>query len=341
MREIIIEANQAGQRFDKFLNKYMPNAGAGFLYKMLRKKNITLNGKKSEGKEMLQPGDIVKIFFQEETMQKFMASDAIISKEAKEYKDAFDSLKGISVLFENDDILVVNKPQGILSQKAVPTDMSLNEWFIGYLLSKNSISMESLKQFKPSIANRLDRNTSGIVLCGKSLAGSQALGAMIKQRDIKKIYHAVVLGALQEPIYLDGYLKKDEKSNKVTISKNVADGDAIRTDVKPLIVTKEYSLLEIHLITGKTHQIRAHLSSIGHPILGDNKYGNSSINKAVRGAKYQLLHAREIVFPEEMNNFKDLQGKKIIAPYPTAFDTIRKELNLWQPGTPEDLEAQP
>lgn len=166
MKQISIGPNQAGQRFDKFLHKYLPEAPGSFLYKMLRKKNITLNGKKAEGKEMLRVGDEVKLFFSDETFEKFSgipaaSTPSVWKDNTTGYQKAFSSLKGISVIYEDAHMLLLNKPVGILTQKASPSDLSLNEWLIGYLLDKEAITPQEFHSFHPSVLNRLDRNTSG------------------------------------------------------------------------------------------------------------------------------------------------------------------------------------
>ena len=352
MQSVTIGNNQAGQRLDKFLKKYLPEAGSSFLYKMLRKKNITLNGKKAEGKEMLSVGDNVSFFFSDETFAKFtgrpLTSEGTSSSGKQqndaghlkrhintEYKTAYQKLKGITVLYEDEDVLIVNKLVGILTQKAAPEDISLNEWLIGYLLATNAITEEELHSFHPSVCNRLDRNTSGIVLCGKSLAGSQLLSRMIKERSIGKFYRTICVGRLEKGEMLEGYLVKNSGTNKVEITLNSGnnhvkdDGAYIKTAYRPIEKTKDYTLLEVELITGKTHQIRAHLASIGHPIIGDYKYGNKGINNHLQkefSLKNQLLHAYRIEFPKDDSLPVSLQGRVVTAPYPKFFEKLLKEL---------------
>jgi len=350
MQSVTINKNQAGQRLDKFLKKYLPEAGSSFLYKMLRKKNITLNGKKAEGKEMLEIGDEVKFFFSDETFEKFSGIRKSIhtnnptntqEKLRLEAFQAYKKLHGISVLYEDVNIVILNKPVGILTQKAAPNDLSLNEWLIGYLLDKNAITTEELHTFKPSVCNRLDRNTSGIVLCGKSLAGSQALSKVIKERAIRKFYYTICSGVLSEEALLEGYLLKDTVTNKVTITDvikkqhipSIKDGaDYIKTAYRPLTHTNQYTLLEVELITGKTHQIRAHLSSTGHPLIGDYKYGNVKVNNRLKqeyGLEAQLLHAHHVIFPECAEGVLAPLGCKVIeAPCPKLFKTLQNALNL-------------
>ena len=202
------------------------------------------------------------------------------------------------ILYEDVNILLYNKPAGLLSQKAEPDDVSVNEMFLAYLLQEGKLTQEQMATCTPSICNRLDRNTSGILICGKSYEGLKEMNALIKERRIGKFYRCIVTGSVNEKITLTGYLTKDEKTNKVTLRQTSFPGASyIETSIVPI---RQYqgglSLLEIHLITGKTHQIRAHLASIGHPILGDYKYGNRKLNDRY-GIKSQLLHAYRLEFP--------------------------------------------
>ncbi len=367
MQSVTIGKNQAGQRLDKFLRKYLPEAGTSFLYKMLRKKNITLNGKKAEGKEMLAVGDEVKFFFSDETFAKFsglQVSHATSNREkdnvkpkptennsghkengytnSTPYEKAYRTLKGITILYEDENVLILDKPVGVLTQKATPTDLSLNEWLIGYLLASNKLNREELHTFRPSVCNRLDRNTSGIVLCGKSLAGSQALSRLIKERYVQKFYRTICIGALYDEQLLDGYLYKDTATNKVTVLKALPKNDnksnhnieaaLIKTAYHPISTSRAYTLLEVELITGRTHQIRAHLASIGHALIGDYKYGVRSINDRFKknySLEAQLLHAYRVVFPEtEDGVLKALNGKEMISPVPALFQKIQQDIGL-------------
>lgn len=337
MQEFIIEQNQAGQRLDKFLHKYLPLAGSGFLYKMLRKKNITLNGKKAEGKEMLQLNDKIQCFFSEETFAKFSgqtmdAKEGAAPKKAavEEYQKAYQALKvpASAILYEDAHVLILNKPAGILTQKAKEGDYSLNEWMIGYLLHHGKITAKDLALFKPSVCNRLDRNTSGMVLCGISLSGSQALSQLIRDREVKKYYRTIVKGVLNQGAVLEGALQKNEAANMVTVS---VEGSEIKTAYEPVQTLKNnLTYLEVELITGKTHQIRAHLASIGHPLIGDTKYGNKAVNQKVDkvyGLKHQLLHAYRMEFPKLEGTLSSLSQQTILAPLPHPFTKILEDLS--------------
>lgn len=342
MQTVTIGKNQSGQRLDKFLHRFMPDAGNGFLYKMLRKKNITLNGHRAEGSEILAQGDTLSFFFSEETYRKFTGLSPVPETQVsvkeppvQEYLQAFHTLKDIRVLYEDEDILIADKPAGILSQKAASSDLSLNEWLIGYLLEVSHFPREELRTFKPSVCNRLDRNTSGLVLCGKSLRGSQYLSRCIRGRSIRKFYRTICVGNIDTEMTVRGYLNKDTARNKVTVSSHAAPGsesDFIETRFRPLKSTGAYTLLEVELITGKTHQIRAHLASIGHPLIGDHKYGNAKTNRYMKehfGLSCQLLHAYRLVFPEagDAEDFLPATaGKTYISDDPEQFRRIQRGL---------------
>lgn len=300
MKEFIIQKNEENQRFDKYLKKLLPNASTSFLYKMMRKKNIVINKKKVEGNEKLKAGDVVSIFLSDETFDKFHVNLEELKKEYDALKSL--SLKGLNIVFENDEMIVADKPYNMLSQKASGKDLSANEYLLGYMINKGELPFEEFQTFKPSVVNRLDRNTTGLLLFGKTLKALQQLGGEIRERKIEKYYRAVVAGELKEELELKGYLLKDEKTNKVSFHIEQVEGsDYIETGVKPLVSKNGLTLVEIHLITGKTHQIRLHLSTIGHPILGDMKYGDAKINKKYyesHKVNHQLLHAYRLEFPD-------------------------------------------
>lgn len=314
MKEIIVKENEAGQRFDKLLAKYLNLAPKSFLYKMLRKKNITLNDKKADGSEHLQRGDQIKLFLSDETIEKFSEVKTETVK------------SNLSIIFENKHILILNKPAGILSQKSEPSDVSMNEHVVSYLLETGQLSNEDLRTFRPAVCNRLDRNTSGIIVAGKTLDGLQTMSALFKDRTIGKYYRCIVAGIVRESQLIDGYLYKNEKTNQVSILKNQA-GDAlpIRTEYSPIKAGRNLTLLQVKLITGRTHQIRAHLASVGHPLIGDYKYGNSSLNDEYRKkyeVKGQLLHSYELHMPEMKEDWSELSQRIFTAPLPKVFQRV-------------------
>ncbi|OUP65832.1 RNA pseudouridine synthase [Drancourtella sp. An177] len=326
MQKITISKNEAGQRADKFLSKYFSEAPKSFLYKMMRKKNITRNKKKMTGQEKLSEGDEIFLFLSDETIEKFRGR-----KEAERIAKETGNISGkLDILYEDEDVVFVNKPCGMLSQKAHPSDVSLVEHLIRYLMDKKVVTEESLLSFRPSVCNRLDRNTSGIVLAGKSLQGLQELSRLLKERTMKKYYRTIVFGKISQPKYLKGFLKKDEKTNLVTVTSMQTEGSVpIETEYVPVQISESYTLLEVHLITGRTHQIRAHLASVGHPIVGDTKYGDRKINSQFRkdfGLSGQLLHAYRVEFPNEGIRLSNLSGKTVKAKPPRLFEQIEKAL---------------
>ena len=326
MQSILITDKEAGQRFDKFLQKYFAGASKSFLYKMLRKKNITLNRKKAEGNELLKTGDSVESFFSEETFSKMRRASASEALLDSKYRKAYRQIRGIKVLYEDEDILALDKPAGVFSQESDSGDLSANEWMVGYLLESGALTEEDLQLFRPGVQNRLDRNTSGILLCGKTLKGAQELSRLLKERNMTKEYRSICKGILRSDLELKGYLIKDEKTNQVRLLEKQVDGaDPVFTSVHPLTNNGHVSYLSIDLHTGKPHQIRAHLASVGHPLLGDGKYGDKGFNQSYKdmGFHYQLLHAYRVAFPQNASTkVTTLNGLEIISPLPELFERI-------------------
>lgn len=319
MQQFEIGANEAGQRLDKYLKKLLKEAPSSFFYKMMRKKNIVVNGKKAEGAQKLALGDEVTLFLSDDTIAGFRGEAP--GKEA--LKQKYPTAR-LSILYEDKDILVINKPAGMLSQKARPEDVSANEYIIGYLLSSGQLKAEDLATFTPSVCNRIDRNTSGILIAGKSLAGLKRMGEALRNRDLLKYYQCLVTGNLADARELEGWLTKDVGTNQVRIGRERTDGSSyIRTGYRPLShytwQGREYTLLKVQLITGKSHQIRAHLASIGHPVLGDRKYGGRKADPLAEHLHLpgQLLHAWRLVWPE---------GKTLTAPLPERFQKALQEI---------------
>lgn len=330
MKEFSISTKEAGQRMDKYLFKVLNQASKGFVYKMLRKKNIVLNDKKATGQEVLKASDQIKIYLSDETFDKFASAleEAIYAKpdtkrntDKTATKNTIVKHPKIQVVYEDDDILILNKPVGILSQKAEKDDYSANEMVIDYLLESGQLSRTELRTFHPSICNRLDRNTSGLLIAGKTMRGLQDMAEALKSRSMQKYYRCLVAGQVTQDAKLQGYLYKDHQTNKVSVRKEAfADASYIETAYHPIKVYENMTLLEVHLITGRSHQIRAHLASIGHPILGDTKYGNKKLNQNLKDncrIRSQLLHAYRMEFPD---------GKIIIAPEPATFERVQTKL---------------
>ncbi len=300
MKEYIIGPGDEGIRLDKQLLKILDNAGSGFVYKMLRKKNITLNDKKASGNEHLVKGDVIKIYLSDETFDKFSHGKKTVIDTPPAGQGLDISIED-RIVYEDDDILMVNKPSGLLSQKASAGDISINELCISYLKDKGEINDESLLLFKPSICNRLDRNTSGLIIFAKNYRAASLFAKALKDRTIHKYYLCIVKGMIDKEGHASAYLIKDERSNRVRISDHMSEGAShISTAYRPLSAKNGYSLLEVELITGKSHQIRAQMAHLNHPLIGDNKYGDRKLNEELKkrfGTVSQVLHAYRLVIP--------------------------------------------
>lgn len=340
MQKITVTKTEEGQQLLKFLGKYLKKAPVSFFYKMMRKKNITLNGKKVEGKETVKQGDEVSLFLSDDTILLFGGDALFQNTKSNDVTNATKTIKNFdfdafqnNVLYEDDDILIVNKPAGLLTQKAEADDISLNELAIEYLKASGSLTEQALMTFHPSVCNRLDRNTSGIVCIGKTIVGLQFLSAAFKNRTVHKFYECLVHGELKKRVHLKGYLKKESGNQVVIVTEkpeNDKEYDYIETIAEPIAYANGVTKMQVELITGKTHQIRAHFASIGHPILGDSKYAEMNVAKQDReqyGLKFQLLHAKRLVFGHaDTEKFQYLENKEIIANNPPLFHTVEERI---------------
>ena len=302
----IINEDQEGQRIDKYLSINIEGKSRSFIQGLIDEKKVMANDKIIKSNYKLKNKDLITVEM----------PDPVELNVEPEKMD-------LDIVYEDDNILIINKPSGMLSQKAEASDVSVNEYIISYLVSTNKLSEEQLKTFKPGVCNRLDRNTSGLIIAGKSLKGLQTMSKMFKERTMDKYYFALVNGKIENKINIKGYLKKDEKTNKVTIyKKEQKDSQPIETEYEPVLANDRITLLKVKLITGRTHQIRAHLSSVGHPLIGDYKYGNKKINdiyKKQYGIKDQMLHSRLTVFPKFTGDCDNLSGKEFTATLPDEF----------------------
>ena len=300
MRKIIINKNDEGRRLDRFLKIYFEKAPLSFIYKNLRKKNIKVNGKKAKPEDILSDGDEIKLFLAEETIEKF-------KKDIRKSKNS----KLPDILYEDDDIILVKKPINMLTHNdSKGYQDNVLDRMVDYLIAKGDYNPRLEKSFRPAFVNRLDRNTSGILIGAKNLKSLQDLNKAIKNREIKKLYVTLVAGEVKKDFDVDINLKKT--GNNVMKKASRDEGKRALTKFRVLESNKDYSLLSVNLITGRTHQIRASLKEEGLAIVGDRKYGDPRTNKVFRerGLDSQFLHNYAIVF--ESDEFKNLRGKSFV-----------------------------
>ena len=353
MQIYTISTADKGQRLDKYIRRILPSAPSSVIYKNLRQKNITLNGKKALGSEIVAMGDEVRLYLSDETIGKFggvihgaprdiphgkstgvrggMPNHNIervlnARQAARVLRRKYPQLR---IVWENHDIAAACKPAGLLTQKAKAGDLSLNDWFLGTLLERGEVTEESLRMFTPSAQNRLDRGTEGLVLFAKTLQGSHLLTGLQRERALHKYYSMIVCGRLERAGEVGGWLLKDGASNTVTMYEEERPGCVYsKTAYRPLARSSDGTLtgVEAQLITGRTHQLRAHMAFLGHPILGDPKYGDPAVNQAYRktGVTSQLLICHRVEFPALEGEFESLSGKTIEIPLPEIYHALMR-----------------
>ena len=307
MKSFTIAKNDAGQRLDKFITKAVPLLPQGLMYKYIRTKRIKVNSKRSEISYKLVEGDTVDMYINDE----FFAP-------AKEHFDFLSASKKLDIIYEDENILLLNKKVGLLSH---PDDTEYNDTLITrvkrYLYEKGEYDPRDEQSFTPSLVNRIDRNTGGIVIAAKNAESLRILNQKLKDRELEKYYLCVIHGSMkQKSGVLEGWLTKDEKKNKVTVSERCTEGaKQIRTKYSVLAENGGMSLVEVELLTGRTHQIRAHFASVGHPLLGDGKYGSNALNKPL-GYKKQFLYSYKLkfAFTTDAGILEYLNGRTFIAP---------------------------
>jgi len=287
VKSFAISTNDANQRLDKFITKSLPNLPKALMYKYIRTKRIKINNKRAEISTRLCVGDTVDMYI----------NDEFFEKPAPRY-DFLHAPKSLDIIYEDENIMLLDKKVGLLSH---PDENEYTDTLITrvkrYLYENGSYNPEDENSFTPALVNRIDRNTGGIVIAAKNAESLRILNAKMKYRELHKFYLCVLHGTLdKKEDTLEGYLKKDEEKNKVFVYKNMQENaKQIRTHYKVLNSYDNLSLVEVKLLTGRTHQIRAHFASIGHPLLGDGKYGKNTLNKE-RGYKKQFLYSYKLVF---------------------------------------------
>lgn len=305
MQILKINKNDAGQRLDKFLTKAVRGLPASLMYKYIRTKKIKVNRKRCEQKYILQEGDEVQLFIRDEFFQSPESDCGALSRITPK----------IDIVYEDENIILCNKRPGVLvHEDDNAKDNTLIMHIKAYLNQKGEYDPSSEMSFAPALCNRIDRNTGGIVIAAKNAEALRVMNEKIKNDEIRKFYLCAVHGRLpKQRDTLTGYLKKNSTDNLVTVSDEKRDGyKNIITKYRVLCEQGDRSLAEIELVTGRTHQIRAHMAHIGHPLVGDGKYG---VNKADRasGYKYQALYSYRLIFDfnDDGGPLGYLKGKQV------------------------------
>lgn len=287
MKQVTILPNDAGQRLDKFLTKTYPNLPQSMLHKAIRKKDVKLNGKRCDRSTRLSEGDVLSLYLKDDFLQ----------TAPKEY-DFLKAPTRLNIVYEDENVMLLDKPPGLIVHPDEHYHFdSLIARVHHVLYDRGEYDPEAENSFAPALVNRIDRNTGGIVMAAKNAEALRILNQKVKDRELTKLYLCVVCGVpKQKEATLTGYLTKNESQNRVYISgKKTAESRTIRTKYRVLETRGDLSLLEVDLLTGRTHQIRAHMASIGHPLAGDGKYGKNAVNKAL-GFPYQALYAYRLKF---------------------------------------------
>ena len=318
-----INKSEEGQTLEKYVQKALPSAPLSLIYKLFRKKDVKVNGHHEDRKFVISENDEIKVYLTDAQIEEFSKEKGFVPN--LKIKDW--------IIYEDENVLFVNKPRGLLVIKSAPQDESLDQLVVEYLMAKGEYDPEKEKAFVPGPAHRLDRNTSGIVVFGKNHDTLELLFNLFKDHNlINKHYLALVLGNIEKDKgNIKAPLKKDEATNTVVVAKDGKNAETVYRVEKRF---KEYTLLDVTLLTGRTHQIRVHMSYDGHPIVGDSKYGNFEANRIFKNVYHfnnQFLHAYKIGFGDLPYPLTNLSKKEFVAPLSeemtSTLDALEKEEN--------------
>ncbi|EHI98902.1 pseudouridine synthase, RluA family [Clostridium sp. DL-VIII] len=317
--KIEIGPNEAGQRLDKFLRKLLKDVPLSAIFKALRKKDIRVNGTKQNEKYFLEEGDIVEI--------KYIQSN----KENKEDKFIKVDPKRVKIIYEDDNMLIIEKWPDVLvhSDTKNNEEPTLTDYVLSYLNDKGDYLPENELTFTPASCNRLDRNTSGMVVFGKSFEGLKCINEAIRDDEIRKYYYTLAKGKVRDGLY-EAYILKNPETNVSKIYDTEVKGSKrIAMEISTVESNGAYSLIDINLITGRSHQIRAHLAHLGNPIIGDSKYGDKKLNsffESKYGLNYQYLYAYKLNFRKINGKLEYLRNKTIAAALPPILKKIKQDV---------------
>ena len=320
MKKLIVNQTENGLSLEKYLKKVLNTAPLSFIYKTLRKKDVKVNGHWQDGKYILSSGEEVSIYITDEQYNAFTKPLGVVANNKIEPW----------IIYEDKNILIINKPRNVLVQADSSNDKALDQMVVEYLMYKKEYDPLTNKGFKPGPAHRIDRNTSGIVIFGKNRDTLAYLSELIKNHEkINKKYLSLVVGEISEDGVVDAPLRKNFSTKKVVVCP-IKDGAKEAKTIYHVEKQYEgYTLLELTLVTGRTHQIRVHMSYIRHHVVGDSKYGDFKINNLMEkqyGFKNQFLHAHEISFEQLDKPLSYLSNKTFVAPMPEEYTKLVEQL---------------